>query len=394
MPARPLAGIALALLVATSGCLGILGMGGNSTPAPTPATAAEPTPTPTPAPKTTNLTGLKADHRGALMNSSGWRIESTITLSTNGSGSILSELSITEEARIDLANHRYWKRSAGFLGPTVKYTNESVTVKKQTLGNSTSYSYTQKPYENGSQLVTMQPVNVTRATGIDFILVHENITYTKQGTATVNGVNTTKYVLKNATDLLRRWQELSGGSANMTLTGETSNVTIKDFSSTLYIGRERRVVHRAEWSITVLNERKASEISFNVSMDVSEVGAVNVSRPDWMSKALEEEDTSVSLVGDSENQTACNFYTTDIETEKIRYNNGSYRVRVYIENWGAADAIHLELDGERRSTIRRKWTDAELPSASVVVEDDNLVQVTATNDECPEGRLLEFVSVG
>lgn len=394
MPRRTLAAVALTIIVVSSGCLGILGMGGDSTPTPTPKATPQPTPTPTPSPETTNLTGLITDHRQALMNSTGWRIESTITLSTNGSGSIFSQLSITEEARIDIANHRYWKRSAGLLGPTVKYTNESVTVKKQTLGNSTSYSFTQKPYENGSQLFSMQPVNVTRSTGVDLILVHENITYTKQGTATVNGVNTTKYALENATDLLQRWREVTGGESNMTLSGSTSNVSIKEFSSTLYVGRQERIVHRAEWSITVVNERKASEITFNVSMDISQVGAVNVSRPDWMSKALEEEDTSVSLVGGSENQTACSFYTTDIETEKIRLNNGSYRVRVYIEDWGAADAIHLEMDGERQSTVRRKWADAKVPSTSLVVEDDNLVQVTATSEVCPEGRLLEFISVG
>lgn len=393
MARRFLAVLTVALLVVTSGCMGILGLGGNSTPTPTPA-AKQSTPTPTPAPEKTNLTGLKEDHRRALMNSSGWTVKTTLTFSMDANTSLFSELSLQERAKIDLENHRYWQRKTGFLGPTIKYTNETHTFKKQSISNSSSYSYKQKPYENDSTLLSLQPVNATKATGIEYLLVNESVAYTKQGTASVNGANTTIYAIENSTELMEQWMEMNS-DGNTTLTGSAANTTIKDFSSEMYVEQDRRIVRRAKWSITVLNERKGEEISVNMSLDISKVDSTNVTLPGWLPTALEEaEDQSVSLVGSSENQTACSFYTTDVETEKIRLNNGSYRVRVHIEEWGEAEAVHLEMDGERQSTIRKKWTDAEVPNTGIVVPDDSLVQVTATSQNCPEGRLLEFISVG
>ena len=388
-----LAVLAVTLLVVTSGCLGILGFGGSSTPTPTPA-AKQSTPPPTPAPEKTNLTGLKTDHREALMNSSGWTVKSTMTFSMDANTSMFSELSLQERAKIDLENHRYWQRKTGFLGPTIKYTNQTHTFKKQSISNSSSYSYKRKPYENDTTLLSLQPVNTTKATGIEYLIVNESVTYTKQGTASVNGANTTVYAIENASDLMQQWLEMNGGG-NTTLTGTSANTSIKDFSSKMYVEQDRRIVRRAKWSITVLNERKGEAVSINVSLDISKVGSTNVTPPDWLPTALEEsEDQSVSLVGGNGNETSCSFYTTDVETEKIRLNNGSYRVRVHIEEWGDAEAIHLEMDGERQSTIRKKWTDADVPNTGMVVPDDSLVQVTATSQSCPEGRLLEFISVG
>lgn len=393
MARRILAVLTVTLLVVTSGCMGILGFGGSSTPTPTPA-AQQSTPTPTPAPEKTNLSGLKEAHRRALMNTSGWTVKSTITFSMDANTSMFSELSLQERAKIDLANHRYWQRQTGFLGPTIKFTNKTHTFKKQSISNSSSYSYKQKPYENDSTLLSLQPVNTTRATGIEYLLVNESVTYTKQGTASVNGANTTVYEIENATNLMQQWLSMNEGG-NTTLTGTSGNTSVQDFSSKMYVEQDRRIVRRAKWSITVLNERKGEKISINMSLDISNVDSTNVTPPAWIPTALEEaEDQSVSLIGGDGNQTACSFYTTDVETEKIRLNNGSYRVRVHIEEWGEAEAVHLEMNGERQSTIRKKWTDAEVPNTGIVVPDDSLVQVTATNQNCPEGRLLEFISVG
>lgn len=391
MPHRTLAAMVLTVLVVTSGCLGILGMSDES--GPTPATAAEPTPTPTPTPETTTLEGLDSDHRRALMNSSGWRLDSTLSISMNGSESFIDEISIEEQAKIDRENHRYWRRATGLVGATVKYTNRSLTVQRIGSGDAAQYSYKRKPYENGSQVIAMQPVNLSKATGADLLLIDENVTYVNKGTTSVDGVNATKYVVANASDIVEKMNELGGGNATF---GETTrNVSVEKFSSSMYVGTDRRIVHRAEWSITVIDQQRDQRVSINVSLEVSEIGDVNVSRPDWMAKALEgSEDESVSLIGGSENESACSFYSTDIETEKIRLNNGSYRVRVHVEDWGSAEAIHLKLDGERQSTVREKWTDAEVPNTSIVVPDDTLVQATATSQDCPEGRLLEFISVG
>lgn len=365
-------------------------MGGDSTPTPTPA---ESTPTATPAPETTTLEGLDSDHRRALMNSSGWQMNSTMSFAVNGSEAVINEISIKDSAKIDRENHRYWKRSTSLFGAKVKYTNRSLTAQRFGSGDSAQYSYKRKPYENGSQVIAMQPVNVSKATGADLLLIDKNVTYVKEGTTSINGVNVTKYVVSNVSDVVEKMNELGGGNATF---GDTSqNVSVEKFSSTIYVGIDQRIVYKAEWSVTVVNQRKGQRVSINVSMEIFKVGDVNVSPPDWMAKALEgSEDESVSLIGGSENESACSFYSTDIEVEKIRLNNGSYRVRVHVEEWGSAEAIHLEQDGKRHSTLRKKWAEAEVPNTSIIVADDEHVQATATSQNCPEGRLLEFISVG
>jgi len=222
-------------------------------------------------------------HSRALRNAGSFTVDQDLSYANDTTSFLSSD--ITSELDLD-AERGYQNGSFGFGGfASVQstYTDGDRTWQRQNSSfGGVQYSAGTAPY--GPSEPT--PVNFTSVIGEAVNTTTGNVTFSRTGTTTVDGVDATVYEADGDQLIEELGFNASGGSF-------FSNATVEGASAT--VGVDGDGIIRLTTFEVVLDSEQAGEVIISFEQRVSDVGATSVEEPDWLDEAKEQ-------TGDDSNQ--------------------------------------------------------------------------------------------
>lgn len=219
--------------------------------------------------------GVAGDHATRLYESGSF----TATLNATASGISQSggsqNVTIGQRMRIDIESRQAVARQTvtNIFGQnstlnTDRYTSGGETYQRSTspFTSEAQYNYGTAPYTNSSAI----PVNLTQASGAGFA-VGVDVTWSEQGSATVDGVSTTRYTA-SGTESFGNIEGIVGTSVD----------TVESIEAEIYVDGDG-IVRQMTYDVAG-TDSDGNDVTLDVSYSISAVGSTSVQEPAWTSE--------------------------------------------------------------------------------------------------------------
>lgn len=219
---------------------------------------------------------VKSSHQDALEESGSYSVSYTFEQTQAQNGQERSN-TVNGSYAVNLDDGKALQTVQTSRANTARYTSGGTTYTQLKVNESMPaedavYQAASEPY-NGSS----GAVNTTQATGIQFLLT-DNITYESAGTETYDGTDVTVFEAdaESSSKAIKNEIEAQGGA---------QEVSIKDFSATLYLDSDG-VVRYHSWSFSA--QISQATVTYDVELDVTSVGDTTVEDPGWLTSAKQQ----------------------------------------------------------------------------------------------------------
>jgi len=297
MNTRALLVVAVVVMAALAGC-GLGGDGGDATTTTTTTDDTATTTTTTTAEETTATTTTTAEETTATTTTTAGgggtgdlpadaAEQHERALRDAGSFAVAQELSYTNEttsllgsdiaSELDLDAGRGYQNGSfsfgGFASVQSSYTDGDETWERQNSSfGGVQYSYGTAPYDASEPT----PVNFTTVVGETVNATTSNVSYSRTGTTTVDGVEATVY----EADGQQLLDELGFNASSGSFFG---NATVQSASATVAIDDDG-IIRLATFEI-VLETEDAGRVTISFEQRVTDIGETTVEEPDWLDEA-------------------------------------------------------------------------------------------------------------
>lgn len=258
---KPIAVLAVGVLVLLAGCSAVPFAGGSGEEIPSDEQSAE---------------EFKQAHASALEEQGSF----TTTVEVTQSQGDKSQTN-TYMYEVDTASNQALSTVETPASAIQLYTAGDTTFVQQSAGNQTAYQMDSAPYD-----AAVQPVTTEEATLSNAVLPIGNVTYQETGTKMYNGVEVTVYEANE-----EEAKKALGGS-------DESKTTVESFESEIYVD-ENGIVRYQTVSYKMSANGKTLEAS--LELEITDVGSTTVEEPDWIDTAKEQaqEDESTNETNES-----------------------------------------------------------------------------------------------